>query len=245
MPARAAIVLAAGKGKRMKSDLPKVLHEIGDQPMIRILMGTLVDLGLDRIVVVVGHKGELVQQALADFGVRTVWQREQLGTGHAVLQTEPLMADFDGTTLVAMGDVPFLSAQSINDLFEVHERNRAAATCLSALVDDPSGYGRVVRDGNSDLMLEIVEHKDASDEIKAIREINSGTFCFDNGSLFAALKRVGNDNAQGEYYLPDTIKIMRGEGRRAAVVTAADASEVLGVNSVDQLQDLARRFGYA
>ncbi len=240
---RAAIVLAAGKGKRMKSDLPKVLHEINGRPMIRMVLDTLRDLRFERIVVVIGHKGELVQEALRDYDVKFAWQREQLGTGHAVLMTSDLMADFDGTTLVAAGDVPFLSAGSIRNLFETHQSMGASATCLSALFADPTGYGRIVREDDSDILKEIVEHKDASEQIRAINEINSGTFCFDNQALFQALKQVGKDNAQGEYYLTDTIKIMHDNGLTVAVRTAENPDEVLGVNSVEQLEEVAGKFG--
>lgn len=240
---RAAIVLAAGKGKRMKSDLPKVLHEINGRPMIKMVLDTLKGLKFDRIVVVIGHKGEMVQEALSGYDVHFAWQREQLGTGHAVMMTEEVMGDFDGTTLVAAGDVPFLSAGSIRRLLEVHQGMKASATCLSAVFADPTGYGRIVRDGDSDILQEIIEHKDASEEVRAIHEINSGTFCFDNRALFAALKQVGKDNAQGEYYLTDTIKIMHDKGLVVAVTTAQNPDEVLGVNSVDQLAEVAGKFG--
>jgi len=240
---RAAIVLAAGKGKRMKSDLPKVLHEINGRPMIRMVLDTLTSLEFDRIVVVIGHKGEMVQEALGDYDVQFAWQHRQDGTGHAVRMTEEIMGDFDGTTLVAAGDVPFLSAESIHRLLETHRSLQAAATCLSAVFDDPTGYGRIIREGDSDFLREIVEHKDASEAVRAIREINSGTFCFDNHELFAALCQVGKENAQGEYYLTDTIKIMHDKGLRVAVTAVGNPDEVLGVNSVDQLAEVAGRFG--
>ncbi|HOP07584.1 MAG TPA: NTP transferase domain-containing protein [candidate division Zixibacteria bacterium] len=243
MPAkRAAIVLAAGKGKRMHSDLPKVLHPIHGRPMIRILLETLKTLDLDRIVVVIGFKGELVEQELKGEPVRIVWQHKQEGTGHAVRMAEKLMEDFDGTTLIALGDVPFLSAASIRNLMDRHESSGAAATCLSAFPKKPAGYGRIIRDGDSDLLKEIVEHKDATEEQLKIGEINSGTFCFDNRLMFKALARVGKDNAQKEYYLPDAVKILRAEGHCVAVVAADDADECLGVNSVEQLEELAAKF---
>jgi len=238
---RAAIVLAAGKGKRMKSDRPKVLHELNGRSLIKIALGTLAEVRLDRIVVVIGFKGEMVQEELQDQDVSFAWQTEQLGTGHAVLMTADTMRDFRGTTLVMLGDMPLLTAGSINRLFEIHQRTGAAATCLSAILDDPSGYGRIVREGQSDLLREIVEHKDASDEILAVKEVNTGTFCFDNQVLFEALDQVGNDNAQGEYYLPDTIKIMRDKGLSVAVVAATDGREGLGVNSIEQLEQLGRQ----
>jgi len=240
---RAAIILAAGKGKRMKSDLPKVLHEIDGRPMVKMVIDTLVDMEFDRIVVVIGHKGELVQQALADYPVEFAWQREQLGTGHAVMMTREILGDFDGTTLVAAGDVPFLSAASIDRLFAIHAQYGAAGTCLSALFDDPTGYGRIVRDGDSDMLKEIIEHKDASEEVRAIKEINSGTFCFDNLRLFESLDQIDRNNAQSEFYLTDTIKVMHDSGLRVAVIPAENPDEVLGVNSGEQLTEVAGRFG--
>jgi bifunctional UDP-N-acetylglucosamine pyrophosphorylase/glucosamine-1-phosphate N-acetyltransferase len=238
---RAAIVLAAGKGKRMKSDIPKVLHELDGRPLIKIVLETLAGAELDRTVVVIGFKGEMVREALTDYSVEFAWQREQLGTGHAVQVTRDIMADFDGTTLVALGDMPLLTVDSVRRLFEVHERTGAAATCLSAVLDDPTGYGRIVREDDGEMLAEIVEHKDASEDVLRINEVNTGLFCFDNRRLFEALAEVRNDNVQAEYYLPDTIKIMRSRGLPVAVVTAEDPREGLGVNSAQQLEQLKRQ----
>lgn len=240
---KAAIVLAAGKGKRMNSDLPKVLHEINGRPMIHMVLDTLTKCELDKIIVVVGFKGELVEQAVADYDVEIVWQREQLGTGHAVMMAEPEMGAFEGTTLVALGDVPFLSLGSIEHLFDVHNTTGASATCLSAILDDPTGYGRIVRGSEPDSLMEIIEHKDADDAVRKINEINSGTFCFDNRELFKSLKSIGNQNSQGEYYLTDTIKLLHDKGLRVSVTPAADPYELEGVNSVEQLEKLANHFG--
>ena len=240
---RAAIVLAAGKGKRMKSDLPKVLHRIHGRPLITILLDTLVRMKFDRIVVVIGHKGELVKEALASYPVSFVWQREQLGTGHAVKMAREELADFDGTTLVVAGDVPFLSEESIRLLFDKHISTNSAATCLSAVFGDPTGYGRIVRDGQSDRLKQIIEHKDATEEVRKIREVNSGTFCFDNQLLLRSLDKIGTDNAQGEYYLTDAIKILYDKGLPVSVAVARNPEEVKGVNSVEQLEHLERVFG--
>jgi len=239
---KAAIVLAAGKGKRMKSDLAKVLHEVNGRPMICRVLDTLNVLDFEKIVVVIGHQGEQVQETLADYPVEFAWQREQLGTGHAVMMTESLMRDFDGTTLVALGDVPFLSVGSIERLFETHRETEASATCLSAVVDDAGGYGRIIRDGNSSTLLDIVEHRDADEEIRRIREFNTGTFCFNNRALFAALRELDNDNSQQEFYLTDCIKIMRNNHLVTSVVAAENANEVEGINSIEQLEGLARLF---
>ena len=206
---KAAVILAAGKGKRMKSDLPKVLHTVGDKPIISILLDTLKPLEFERTVVVIGYRGELVEKELAGRNISFAWQREQNGTGHAVMMAREALADFEGTTLVALGDVPFLSRASIDQLFEQHRSAQAAATCLSAILDNPTGYGRIVREKDSSILKDIVEDRDASPEVREICEINTGTFCFDNRLLFEALDEIDDDNAQGEYYLTDTINVLR------------------------------------
>lgn len=240
----AAVLLAAGKGKRMQSDLPKVLHPIGTKPIIRILLDRLLPLGFEQIVIVIGHKGELIQEALASYPVSFAWQREQLGTAHAVAQAHDFLADFDGTTMIAAGDVPFLSINSIRELFRTQADSRAAATCLSARFENPSGYGRIIRDRAGKFLEAIVEEKDASAEQKAITEVNSGTFCFDNRLLFDAISKIGNRNAQGEYYLTDAVAVLNGMGKRVAIVEAENPNEVLGVNSQEQLQELATIFSH-
>ena len=242
MSDKAVVVLAAGKGKRMKSDLPKVLHRLNGQPMITRLLDTLVPLDFKHIIVVIGHQGELVQKELHGLPVEFTWQREQLGTAHAVKMASNQLKNFSGITLVVAGDVPFLSKKSIERLFKVHVDTSASATCLSAVFDDPTGYGRIVRDPDGDHLVDIIEHADASEEVRAIREINSGTFCFDNQALFEAIESIDKDNAQGEYYLTDAVKVMRSKGLRVSVVTAENPDEVLGVNSVQQLEALAAKF---
>jgi UDP-N-acetylglucosamine diphosphorylase/glucosamine-1-phosphate N-acetyltransferase len=237
---KAAIILAAGKGKRMKSDLPKVLHRINGKPLIRILMETMKTVSFDRMVIVVGFKGEMVIDELKDFGIDFVWQKNQLGTGHAVLMCREHFRDFDGTILVAAGDVPFLSVASILNLFDIHRKNNASATCLSAEFDNPSGYGRIIRKNDSDILLDVIEENDASAEIKRIKEINSGTFCFDSRDLFEALARLDNNNAQQEYYLTDTINILQKAGKKCAVTKVSNILEVAGINSIEQLKSLER-----
>ena len=237
---RSVIILAAGKGKRMKSDLPKVLHSINGKPLIRILLETITGLKLERIVVVIGFKGEQVIEELKDFDIEFVWQKEQLGTGHAVAMTEDHFSGFVGTILVAAGDVPFLSARSIENLFEIHHENKASATCLSAKFDNPSGYGRIIRKDGSNILIDIIEDKDADAETKKINEVNTGTFCFDSHDLFRSLHKVNNENAQKEYYLTDTIKILQSEGKKCAVTAVSDPLEVAGINSIEQLESLEK-----
>jgi bifunctional UDP-N-acetylglucosamine pyrophosphorylase/glucosamine-1-phosphate N-acetyltransferase len=240
----AAVVLAAGKGERMKSDLPKVLHEMLGRPMIEFVLDTLMSLGINKIYVVIGYQAELVKKALATFEDRVdyVLQSEQRGTGHAVQMAEKALAGFEGDVLVLAGDVPFLSAETITSLIEVHRREKAAATVLSSIPPDPANYGRIVRKPGTDLVDYIVEHKDASDEEKKIGEINTGTFCFDSRYLFDSLREIRDDNAQGEYYLTDIMGILRARGLKAAVYLTDNADEALGVNSAEQKADLEAKF---
>lgn len=243
---RAAIVLAAGKGKRMKSDIAKVLHPIAGKPIIEHVIATLGRVNLDRLVVVIGHQGESVREFLEkkfpDRGIEYCWQREQLGTGHAVQMARVELDDFKGATLVTPGDVPFMSSETLENLFIGHEKSGASATCLSATFPDPYGYGRIVRANNDGMLDSIVEEKDATDEVRRIHEINSGIFVFDNQAMFRALDRVTDNNAQGEYYLTDVIKILGSDGKPCFVVEAENPDSVRGINSADQLLQLERMF---
>jgi UDP-N-acetylglucosamine diphosphorylase/glucosamine-1-phosphate N-acetyltransferase len=243
---RAAIVLAAGKGTRMRSDRAKVLHEIAGKPIIDHVITTLLDTGIKRIVVVIGHQGDDVREylrgAFPEVSIEFCWQRQQKGTGHAVMVAKDALAGFDGAVVVTAGDVPFISEKTLNSLFADHESNSASATCLSAVFSDATGYGRAVRDGDSDRLLKIVEHKDASAEILRINEINSGIFAFSSRELFSALDAVTTDNSQGEYYLTDVISILNQQGKPCFVSRAENPDEVRGINSVEQLQELERMF---
>ena len=201
------IILAAGKGTRMKSELYKVMHPVCGKPMVEHVVDQVERAGAEMIVAIVGHGAEMVQQQLGE-RVSYALQAEQLGTGHAVLQAEELLKDKEGTTLVVCGDTPLLTVETFEKLMKVHEETKAKATILTAWVEDPTGYGHVVREEDG-TVLKNVEHKDATPEEAAIQEINTGTYCFDNQSLFSALSEVGNDNAQGEYYLPDVLEILK------------------------------------
>ncbi|MEW5924577.1 MAG: NTP transferase domain-containing protein [Candidatus Zixiibacteriota bacterium] len=237
---KSAIILAAGKGKRMKSDIPKVLHAVSGKPLIRHLLETLSKLDFDKIVVVIGYKGEQVIEKIKDFDVEFVWQREQRGTGHAVLMARDIFDNYDGDIIVAFGDVPFLSAESVNSVFDTHHKFNASATCLTAEFDDPKGYGRIIRKPGTQVLLDIVEQKDADPETLKIKEINSGTFCFDCRDLFSVLPDVGEDNAQKEQYLTDTIKLLNAKGKVCVVVKSANPFEVKGVNSAEELLALEK-----
>jgi bifunctional UDP-N-acetylglucosamine pyrophosphorylase/glucosamine-1-phosphate N-acetyltransferase len=232
-----AIVLAAGIGKRMQSDLPKVLHPVLGRPMLEHVLDAVRAVGVQRSIVVVGHQAERVQSAITRRDVEFVLQSPQLGTGHAVLQAEPLLRDVNGTAVVLCGDTPLLTPETLQDLLTTHRDTRAAATVLTAILDDPTGYGRVLR-GADGSVRRIVEHKDATEEERRVREINSGLFTFSIADLFASLALVRSDNAQGEYYLTDTLAILLGMGRRVSARVCRDPRQVLGVNTPAQLQEV-------
>jgi bifunctional UDP-N-acetylglucosamine pyrophosphorylase/glucosamine-1-phosphate N-acetyltransferase len=223
------LVLAAGLGKRMKSSLPKALHQVAGQPMIDHVIGTLIKSGASRVITVVGHEGHILQEHLAGRS-ETVWQHEQLGTGHAAAQAGPALAGYAGNVIVIPGDVPLLSASAIQNLVEAHETRGYAATVLTMVVDDPDEYGRVVRDPSGHVSS-IVEYRDASDEIRAVREVNTSVYCFNNHNLFNALPLLSNDNQQGEYYLTDVISVLISQNLPVGAVALDDASEGMGINS--------------
>lgn len=234
-----AVVLAAGKGTRMKSKKHKVLHPVCGKPMIDHILEQLSQIEPAKTLLVVGHLGETLEEHLGD-SVEFVYQEEQLGTAHAVLQTKPYLEDLEGITLVLCGDTPLLTSETLCKLIKKHREENAAATVLTAVVEDPTGYGRVVRqeDGRVD---RIVEHKDATDEERKINEINTGTYCFDNQKLFAALSLVKNDNAQGEYYLPDVLSILREQGDIICAKILEDPNEAMGINDRIQLSEVEKQ----
>ena len=230
----AAIVLAAGKGVRMQSNLPKVFQEILGEPMLSCVLKTLAKLGPAKTLVVVGHQRQLIMDYYHDWPLEFIVQAEQLGTGHAVMQAEPYLKDFSGQVLVLAGDVPLISEKTLRRLIDFHLKNKAAATDLTAVLPDAGSYGRVIR-GSGDEIVRIVEKKDASPEELKIKEINTGTFCFDKEALFAALKEVKAENAQKEYYLTDTIHILKGKGRPVFAFPTDNPVETLGINTKEEL----------
>jgi UDP-N-acetylglucosamine diphosphorylase/glucosamine-1-phosphate N-acetyltransferase len=232
----ATLILAAGKGTRMKSDLVKVLHPVAGRPMLDYVLNLAEHMGSSRVVVIIGHQAELVEDRYENRGLTFVYQREQLGTGHAVVQAKDAFAGYRGTILLLCGDVPLLKASTVRDLMERHHASGAAITVLTTLLEDPFGYGRIVKDKEGNV-LGIVEHRDATQEQKEIREINTGIYCAENPFLFEAVSEIGNDNAQKEYYFTDIFAIARRMGVRTASVVAPDPGEVMGINTTE---DLAR-----
>ncbi len=228
------LVLAAGLGTRMKSSRAKVLHEVHDKPMLLHVMDTIRKLSLDYTYVIVGHQREKVAELLSGYKAGCIIQAEQLGTGHAVLCAEKELIGTGGSVLILSGDVPLIRAETLKEMLADHSRNKPVLTLMTTLMDDPTNYGRIVR--NSEGRLQgIVEEKDASAEQKKIREINAGIYCAEIPFLFEALHKVGTDNKQGEMYLTDIVKIAIDAGLQVDTFSGASSDEVLGVNSRDEL----------
>ncbi len=223
-----AVILAAGQGTRMKSNLLKVMHRVSNKPLIEWVYDACSKAGSEKTVMVIGHNRE---QVIAHMGEDKTYavQEERLGTGHAVLCAKPAFSDYAGTIVVLNGDTPLLSEHLIRSAVAHHEQSGNRATVITAVLDDPAGYGRIVKDADGNL-LKIVEKKDATEAETKIAEINSGMYCFDAKALFMALKKVGNNNAQGEYYLTDTISVLKSEHQKVGVYTVSNPDEILGVN---------------
>jgi UDP-N-acetylglucosamine diphosphorylase/glucosamine-1-phosphate N-acetyltransferase len=228
------IILAAGKGKRMKSPLAKVLHPIGGVPMLTYSLAAARAAGSRRIVVVVGHQAEQIRVLHCADDLLFAEQRELLGTGHAVLQAREFFLDYNGAIIILCGDVPLILPETIQALYDCHRAEGAGVTVMTTLPPDPAGYGRVViaDDGS---ILRIVEERDATTEEKSIREINTGIYCVESDFLFMAVAGLGNRNAQKEYYLTDIVELARKNGRRVTSFLAADPTEVMGINTPEEL----------
>lgn len=232
-----AVILAAGKGTRMKSEMPKVIHKALGKPMVEYVIEAARGAGAqpEDICLVVGHKAELVKETVGD-NVQYVLQEEQLGTGHAVRCAGDFIGT-DGLTLVLCGDTPLITENTLKKLVETHMEEKNAITVLTAVVDNPDGYGRIIKD-NWGKFVKIVEQKDATLEEQRVDEINSGMYVFDSAVLSKALEQLTNENAQGEYYLTDTIEIVKSEGwGEVATMVVDNADEIKGVNSPEQLQE--------
>ncbi|MDR5588116.1 MULTISPECIES: bifunctional UDP-N-acetylglucosamine diphosphorylase/glucosamine-1-phosphate N-acetyltransferase GlmU [Clostridium] len=229
---KCALVLAAGQGKRIKSDLPKVLHKVCGKEMVNHVIDTIRKAGIQDANIIIGKGAELVKERTAEKDVTYSLQLEQLGTGHAVQCASEFLRGKKGTVAVFAGDTPLIKESTIKNLFNTHIEEKNAATILSAIVDDPTGYGRIIRSGNE--VLKIVEHKDCNEEELKVNEMNSAIYCFDIELLYESLSKLSNNNEQGEYYLTDVIEILKSAGHNiGAVVT--DFEETIGVNSRAQL----------
>lgn len=228
MTNRYAVILAAGQGTRMKSKLYKVLHPVAGRPMVQHVIEQIGGVNVDKIITIVGFGAEDVKKQIGAAS-EYVLQEEQLGTGHAVVQAKALLEDKEGTTVVVCGDTPLITKETYQALINHHEQTGAKATILTAKAPNPSGYGRVLRNQQNDVER-VVEHKDANEAELLVDEINTGTYCFDNQALFRALEHVSNDNAQGEYYLPDVIEILQTQGETVSAYQTPDFAETLGIN---------------
>jgi UDP-N-acetylglucosamine diphosphorylase/glucosamine-1-phosphate N-acetyltransferase len=225
----------------MESDTAKVLHPLAGRPFIDYVLDAAQALHADKIVVVIGHKREQVRAHLEGRGLHFVIQDPPLGTGHAVMQAEPLLAGLSGDVVVLSGDVPLIRYKTLAQLIEVHRNAGNAATVLTTTVENPKGYGRIVRE-NTGAFAAIVEEREASEEIKRVREINAGIYVFESGQLFEYLKQVRPDNRKGEYYLTDLIEIMANSGKCVEAHPLADSWEVRGINTKEELAEAEREF---
>jgi bifunctional UDP-N-acetylglucosamine pyrophosphorylase/glucosamine-1-phosphate N-acetyltransferase len=229
-----AVILAAGQGTRMKSDMAKVLHKLCGKPLLAHVLKAVEGLNIGIPYAIIGYQADKVREQFKNEHINFVLQKEQLGTGHAVMQVEQFFNNIDATVLVLNGDMPLITTKVLKKLIEYHNQKRASATVLTAIVDDPSGYGRIVRDPHHDLE-KIVEEKDGSLGEVEIKEINTGTYCFDGRDLFSALHEVRPENVAHEYYLTDIIKILREKRKRVCAFSMDDSSCALGINTKEQL----------
>lgn len=232
-----AVILAAGKGTRMQSDLPKVVHTIEGKCLVDYAIEAAVGAGAEDVCLVVGYKHDVVRESIEHKQVKFALQEEQLGTGHAVKCAKDFLSG-DGQTMILFGDTPLITAATLAKLKEHHVKNDNAVTVLSAIIEDPTGYGRIIRDADRNF-VKSVEHKDATDEERASNEINSGMYIFDTKELREALELIQPNNAQGEYYLPDTLTIIKDKGLKVDAYTLDDPEDITGVNDQEQLRSAA------
>lgn len=226
------LILAAGKGTRMKSELPKVLHKVCGVPMVQKIVNTCSKIGSIENILILGHKKEEVLKVLPN--MQYVVQEEQLGTGHAVIQAKDKLKDFDGTVMILCGDTPLLREETLKELYNYHKQTGATTTILTSIYENPFGYGRIVKENET--VIGIVEEKEASEEIRAIKEVNAGIYCFESKDLLSALDRIDNKNEKGEYYLTDVIAINVRDGKKVEAFLLEDNDEILGINSKIELE---------
>lgn len=236
---KCAVILAGGEGKRMGSEMPKTLCQVLGKPMLRWVIDAVKESGIDDICIVKGYRAEYIDEYVKTlpFQVETVLQAERLGTGHAVMMARDFLESRGGSVVILGGDAPFVDADTIRDSLSQHQGEESCATVISASVPDSTGYGRIVRNDDGSLKA-IVEHKDASEEIRQIKEINSGAYWFDTEALLSVLDSITADNNAKEYYLPDALKLIIAQGRKAGAFVADSADVALGANDPQQLQEL-------
>lgn len=226
-----SLILAAGKGTRMKSDLPKVIHKVNGIPMVKKILNELNKLNVEENILILGHKKELILNELED--IKYVTQEQQLGTGHAVLQAKELLKDYNGDVMILCGDTPLLRSETLKEMYDYHKKTKSITTILTSIYEKPFGYGRIVKENKN--VVGIIEEKEASDEIKKIKEVNAGVYCCDSSELFKALDKVTNENEKGEYYLTDIVKIQVSENKKVSSFILDNNEEILGVNSKIEL----------
>ncbi len=231
----AVVILAAGKGTRMKSKKPKVLHSLLGRSMIEYVVDTALSLQPQFVGVVIGYEGHAVKKELQDKPVSFIEQNEQLGTGHALMQAASDLGDFSGMVLCINGDTPLLQPQTLQSMVEKHGEEKVKASVLTTELETPHGYGRVIRDENTTLLKAIIEEKDLPDEYGSIKEINAGSYVFDSPSIFQVLRKIDNDNAQGEYYITDVVAVWSREGKKVRAHKAENYQEILGINDRAEL----------
>lgn len=235
-----AIILAAGKGTRMKSEMLKVAHSVAGKPIINYVIDTVKSLGVDEVILVIGHQAELIQEITSYANAKYVLQKEQLGTGHAVMQVEPILNLSQNDTLIVLaGDCPLIEADTLANLLDIHKESNSCATILTTIMDDPGNYGRILR-GKMGTVMGIKEAKDCSPDELKIDEINTGIYCFQAKELFYALHQITNQNAQKEYYLTDVIHILKNKGDTIDAFCTNNVNEVIGINTRMDLAHINR-----
>ncbi len=231
-----ALILAAGKGTRMKSELPKVIHTVNGIPMVQKIIKELEKINIEENILILGHKREEILKKIGEASY--VVQEEQLGTGHAIMQAKEKLKDYEGDVMILCGDTPLLKSSTLENMYKYHKNNNCTTTVLTAVYDNPFGYGRIIKENGN--VIGIVEEKEASEEIKKIKEVNAGVYCCNAKELFNALDKIDNNNEKGEYYLTDIIGIQVKKGKKVSSFVLEDSKEILGVNSKVELAEASR-----
>ena len=229
-------ILAAGRGSRMNSELPKVLHEINNKPILHFVLETSESLNPEEIILIVGFKKDMVIKSVNKFNVSFAYQEQQKGTAHAIMQCKENLINTSGKTLVLSGDVPFISKSTLKNLIKIHNKNHSIGSIISANIKDPSGYGRIIR--NNDKVIKIVEHKDANNDELLVNEINSGIYLFDTKTLIEKINLIKDSNKQNEYYLTDIFEFI--DKDKISIYNTQQTDEINGINTIKQLNELSK-----